>query len=131
MVFCVEQNMYFMNMRKSVRGGNCCWCKKFKEMEINNKQQKRKNISPSMIIDFLATNNLITKLTLHNMPFLKIDVMHQVKGYHSLSCMVEAHGFETMFMCCVFVWTLVNDICATKHYGKKLFYPYLFHVLHA
>jgi hypothetical protein len=118
-------------MWKSVRGGNCCWCKKFKEMEINNKQQKRKNISPSMIIDFLATNNLITKLTLHNMPFLKIGVMHQVKGYHSLSSMVEAHGFETMFMCCVFVWTLVNDICATKHWGKKLFYPYLFHVLHA
>lgn len=54
-----------MNMWKSVRGGNCCWCKKFKEMEINNKQQKRKNIFPSKIIDFLATNNLITKLTLH------------------------------------------------------------------
>jgi hypothetical protein len=84
-----------------------------------------------MIIDFLATNNLITKLTLHNMPFLKIGLMHQVKGYHSLSFMVEAFGFETMFMCYVFTLTLINDICVTKHCGKNMFYPYLFHVLHA
>jgi hypothetical protein len=84
-----------------------------------------------MIIDFLATNNLITKLTLHKMPFLKIGLMHEVKGYHWLSFMVETHGFETMFMFCVYALTLVNDICATKHCGKNMFYPYLFHVLHA
>jgi hypothetical protein len=41
-------------------------------MEFNEEKQNKEEY-PSFydFINFLATNNLITKVTLHNMPFLK------------------------------------------------------------
>jgi hypothetical protein len=63
-------------------------------------------------MNFLATVNLITKLTLHNIHFLKI-------WYNTLLFMVEAHGFKIVFVCCVFISTSTSDKCDIKHYGEN------------
>ncbi len=65
-------NMYFLNMWKNARGGSCYWCIKYKVMEFKEEKQNKEEC-PSFhdFIKCFATNNLITKVTLHNMPFLK------------------------------------------------------------
>ncbi len=81
------KNIYFMNMWRRVKGGTCCCHKKLKEMETNKKQQNNNNIPSFLSMNFLATIGFITKLTLHNIPFLKF-------WSYTLPFMAEAHGFR-------------------------------------
>ncbi len=73
---------------------------------------------------FLAATGLTTKLTLHNMPFLKTWFYTLQKGtiwcplskIHGAS---KVHGFKTMFPCCVSISTSIGDRSVAKHYGKN------------
>jgi hypothetical protein len=56
-------------------------------METNKKQQNNNNIPSFLSMNFLATIGFITKLTLHNIPFLKF-------WSYTLPFMAEAHGFR-------------------------------------
>jgi hypothetical protein len=93
-------------MRKSIR---------------NNK--KRKKIPPLWSLSFLAINDLITKLTLHNMPFLKTwSSIHYKRLLSIVLCwksMVKAHDFKTIFTYCVSISTSIGDKCVTQNCVKN------------
>jgi len=85
------------------------------------KQQKKEENPSIVIIEFLAINDLITKLTLHNMPFLKTQV-YITKGYHPLSFVENPWLRRTILKQCshiVFPFQYKGDKFATKNCVKN------------
>jgi hypothetical protein len=88
------KNMYLMNIWKRVEGETCCH-KKFKEMEINKKQQNNNNILSSLINDFFGNHWSYNKIdfTKHTF-FWRFGLIH----YHSWS----KHMVLRLCLCVVF-----------------------------
>jgi hypothetical protein len=61
---------------------------------------------------FLATIDLITKSTLQNIPFFEDLVLY-------ITIHGRITGFNIVFVCCVFISTLVSDKCDIKHCGEN------------
>jgi hypothetical protein len=73
-------------MWKNAKGGTCSWCRKLKEMDVNEKQQKKGKIFIIFLsLSFLAPHQPYNKINLVQHAFFEDLVLYITKGYHPLS----------------------------------------------